>query len=482
VVNSDLGDHERWETQADLEPADLERPCHGPSVQDGFPRLRPFAVGYGIFVSATTTDSDQSGARGLLRNTGIYGVSQLVSRAVPFLLLPVLTRYLSPAEYGTVTMFLLVIVVIEPFVSVALNGAISVKYFDRSVDLPAFLGTGFGVVGIAAALSIVLLLLVGPGVEAATLVPMPWILTAVLVVVARTVVSAGLELLRVRERAAAYGLVLNAQSIALAVLATFLVVTLGFGWQGRAGAEVIAWVALAVACAAILIRSGSVSRTFDRIHARELLMFGLPLIPHTLGAVVMVQAERAIITNVAGVDQTGLYTVGYQLGAVIQLAAAAFNSAYAPWLYRNLSGGGGLSKAQLVRLTYGAAAALTTLAILVAVGIPPVAGLLLGRDFATSTAFVGWLSIGFLFSGLYYLVTNYIFFAKQTKWLALVTMSVAVVHVGLTYILVSAQGAIGAAQAMAISYGVSFLLTWFISARVYPMPWFSALRGEGLRS
>jgi O-antigen/teichoic acid export membrane protein len=419
---------------------------------------------------------------GLLRNTGIYGVSQLASRAVPFLLLPILTRYLTPAEYGIVTMFLLVVVMIEPFVSLALNGAISVKYFNPSVDLPRFLSTGLGVVSIAAALALVAVIAAGPAIASATLVPVPWLFIAVVVVVARTVVNAGLELLRVQEHAGAYGLVLNIQSIALAALAIVLVVTLGLGWPGRAAAEAIAWITLAVVCAVILVRSGYVRRAFDRADARELLAFGVPLIPHTLGAVVMIQAERAIITNVAGVDQTGIYTVGYQLGGVIQLAAAAFNSAYAPWLFRNLSEPDGLSKGQLVRLTYIAAAALCALAVAVAVGMPSIAGLLLGREFAHATAFLTWLAVGFLFSGLYYLVTNYIFFAQQTRWLALVTISVAIAHIGLTFVLVTAQGAIGAAQAMAISFGASFLLTWIISARVFPMPWLSALRSEAPRS
>lgn len=397
---------------------------------------------------------------------------------MPFLLLPILTRYLDPSEYGIVAMFLFVVVLIEPFVALGLNGALSVKYFDRSVDLGAFLGTGFGVVIIAAVVALAVLLGAGPLVVDVTQVPLSWILIAVLVVVARTVVSAGLELLRVQERAAAYGLILNAQSLALVALAIIMVVTLSLGWPGRVAAEVIAWSVFAVAALVFLVRSGSLRVTFEARHARDLLLFGLPLIPHTLGAVVMVQAERGIITNVVGLDATGQYTVAYQLGAVVQLAAAAFNSAYAPWLFRNLSDPDGLPRRDLVRLTYGIGAGLIVLAVLVAVAMPTLAGVLLGAEYAAAGAFIGWLAVGFLFSGLYYLVTNYIFFAQRTAWLALITISVAIGHVVLTYVLVVAQGAIGAAQAMAVSYGVSFVLTWIVSAMVFPMPWLSALRSS----
>ena len=56
------------------------------------------------------------------------------------------------------------------------------------------------------------------------------------------------------------------------------------------------------------------------------------------------------------------------------------------------------------------------------------------------------------------MVTNYIFFAQRTRWLAAVTISVAFVNIPLTYVLIKVNGGVGAAQAMAISFGLSFLL------------------------
>jgi Na+-driven multidrug efflux pump len=112
----------------------------------------------------------------------------------------------------------------------------------------------------------------------------------------------------------------------------------------------------------------------------------------------------------------------------------------------------------------------------VAVIVPPVAGILLGPEFQNSSAFVGWFVVGFLFNAMYYMVTNYIFFAERTAWLAAVTMSVAILNIPLTYLLISLNGAVGAAQAMAASYGLAFILTWVVSQRAFPMPWLAAIR------
>lgn len=41
----------------------------------------------------------------LFRSAGIYTITQMINSAIPFLLMPVLTRYLTPTDYGIVAMF-----------------------------------------------------------------------------------------------------------------------------------------------------------------------------------------------------------------------------------------------------------------------------------------------------------------------------------------------------------------------------------------
>jgi O-antigen/teichoic acid export membrane protein len=128
---------------------------------------------------------------------------------------------------------------------------------------------------------------------------------------------------------------------------------------------------------------------------------------------------------------------------------------------------------QLVRYTYVQFALMAGFAAVVALVMPWLAGVLLDPRFAESGQFVAWLALGFLFSGMYYMVTNYIFFAQRTAWLAVVTISVALLNIPITYALISVNGAVGAAQASAISFGLSFVGTWIASQRAYPMPWFA---------
>lgn len=410
--------------------------------------------------------------RPLLRQAGVYTASNLIGKAMPFLLLPVLTRFLSPSDYGIVSMFLFSVLLLDPFISLGFAGAVTVKYFDKATELPGYIGTGIAMtIALAVPFELLVFVLREPLSEI-TKVPPEWLLLVVPLIVARAVGMVVLTLLRVQGKALVFALVQNAQSAGLLLLSLLFVVALGQSWRGRLEAELIAWFAFAIAGMIALERSGWMRLAFVEPYARHVAAFGVPLIPHMLGATLMIQTDRLLLTSLVGVDETGLYTVGYQLALVVELVAVSFNSAYSPWLFERLTVADDATKRRLVRYTYLQFAAMAVLAAGVAIVMPLVAGQLLGPDFARSSAYVGWFALGFLFSGMYYMVTNYIFFAQRTGYLAAVTIVVALVNIPLTYVLITANGGIGAAQATAISLGLSFIFTWIVSQRVYPMPWF----------
>ena len=60
-----------------------------------------------------------------------YFITTIVNQAIPFLLLPILTRYLAPAEYGYVALFTLYLVLSNSLAGVSISNVIS-KYFFNS--------------------------------------------------------------------------------------------------------------------------------------------------------------------------------------------------------------------------------------------------------------------------------------------------------------------------------------------------------------
>ena len=67
----------------------------------------------------------------LLKNASVYTVSNLINALIPFLLIPVLTRYLTPEDYGITAMMGVMIGFLTPFIGLSLHGSISVNFYKK---------------------------------------------------------------------------------------------------------------------------------------------------------------------------------------------------------------------------------------------------------------------------------------------------------------------------------------------------------------
>ena len=102
-------------------------------------------------------------------------------------------------------------------------------------------------------------------------------------------------------------------------------------------------------------------------------------------------------------------------------------------------------------------------------------GLLAGPGYEGAVSVIGWLALGQAFSGMYLMVTNYLFFARRTGQLATVTVLTGALNVALLLWLVPREGLRGAGMAFAAAMAVRFIATWALAQRARPMPWRRAL-------
>ena len=166
-----------------------------------------------------------------------------------------------------------------------------------------------------------------------------------------------------------------------------------------------------------------------------------------------------------------MYTLAYTICGVFGMLTNSFNQAFVPWLYGKLNKNNQIEKERIVKFTYILILGFLLVPLLGTLISPFVLKYFVGKNFIDSQKFFFWLLLGFAFGGMYYLVTNYIFYLAKTTYLAYTTLFSGLLNVGLCYSLIKYNGVIGAAQSFALANGVLFLITWFLAAKCYPMPW-----------
>lgn len=116
--------------------------------------------------------------------------------------------------------------------------------------------------------------------------------------------------------------------------------------------------------------------------------------------------DRLFISNMVGLAATGIYTVGYQIGSIINVLATSFNNAYVPWLYEKLKENNKGTKVKIVKFTYIYFIIISIMAIGLGVLAPYALRGFLGKSFEGSSIYVVWIAMGYAFQGMYLMVVN----------------------------------------------------------------------------
>ncbi len=411
-----------------------------------------------------------------IKSAGIYGLTSALNGGVQFLLVPVLTRHMVPRDYGIAAIFITVTLFLGAFTGLSVQSAINVRYFEQDrYDFRKYVAACLWILLVSTLVVAVLTLLLPASVEAALGLSPGLLALAALCSGAQFLINVRLTLWQVEFRAGRYASFQLATTALNVTLTILLVVTFSGGWSGRVIAQASAMLGSGAFALWGLARAGYVKNLPSREYIRDALRFGVPLIPHTIGGLLIALADRLVIVSILGLDAAGIYASGAQIGMVMGMAADAVNRAYNPWLLSQLKQAEHESKQHLVRLTYLYFLALLSCVAVYAALAPWLFEYVVGSRYLSAYSISIWVALGGAFQAMYYMVALYIVYAGKTHYLAGVTLTGGLLNLPLTIALVSEFGTLGAAYAYAATQALFFAATWVMSQRSFPMPWRTAL-------
>jgi O-antigen/teichoic acid export membrane protein len=409
----------------------------------------------------------------LFGNAAIYLGANILNAGIPFLLLPILTRVLTPADYGTVAMFGIALSVLGAFTGLSVHGAIGIRYFqlDKKV-LAEYVGSCVGILAVSTATLFLLVMAFGDWLTMITGVPLDWLLVAVALSSFQFLGNIRLSLWQVSGQAKKYGFFQVSQSLFNAVFSLILILIVGLAWEGRvlgqaAAIGIFGIIALRYLFTDELIRT---SKNW-RVHCRDALNFGIPLIPHVMGGLILATAGQFLVTNTLGVSETGLYVVGVQFGSILGIIADAFVKSYGPWLYEKLEDDSITSRHFIVGITYYVFILFLIIAVIASVGVFIIFPYIVGDEFLPARFLIAYFIFGNAFIGMYYAIAGFFFFTSKTKYISMVTIISGSISIYLMWLLGQNLGIKGVALGYLFSQVIMFLLAWIMSSFIYPLPW-----------
>lgn len=406
----------------------------------------------------------------LLKSFSSYTLVNILNAGIPFLLLPFLTNYLSPADYGILSNINATFMLIVPLVGVAISGAISRQYVNEKTDLPVYISSCLRVLVLNTALLFLILLFIGDWLFELTNIPVRFLIVLPFYAIVHNIIEMVLTIFRMKNQPFIYGIFRISRTTIEITLSVFLIINFEMDWIGRFYGILIAALFGFIAAFLYLWKAKYLVFSYNKTYVKKFLHFGVPLIPHALSGALIMYSDKIIVTEMLGIGKNGVYSVAFQIGMVIALFQNSFNQAWVPFFFQKLKGK--FDKQKMVKITYVYFIVLLVLALGLWL-ITPIIFLFINDNFAEGAAYVFWIGLGFAFNGMYKMMVNYIMYEERTKLVAVITITTAVINILLNILFIQYYGLLGAAIASTISFIVQFILSWIICARIYPMPWFT---------
>ena len=289
----------------------------------------------------------------LLSQSGIYLGASLLSKAAPFLLLPVMTRYLNPAEFGALSLFLLINSCVGAFVGMNIHANISRSFFSLSKsELSELIGNILVIMFFAAVFVTVLFSGAMLFVDSAFSLPISSFLIMPFLSFMMMVNTINLTILRNEGRAYVYGLFEVACTFLIISITVCLLLFSDGGWYSQVVGMLVTYGVFFFIAIIYMSRRGYLRLNVLRGEIERILKLSAPMIPYVLSGVVMNVSDRVFIERMVGLDAVGHYAIGYNFGMIVLICTDAFNKAWSPWFYKLMLSPVAGGKEKVVRYTY----------------------------------------------------------------------------------------------------------------------------------
>lgn len=404
----------------------------------------------------------------LLKDSFIYGLSRYISKFIAIFFIPIYTRIFSPAEYGVVDLIGASISILDMLLILGLDSATGMFYYENEdkysrkiiVSTSLYFRMAFSIIVCSLLFfsSDFISELIFNSVEYAIFfkigfATLPFTLA----------IGFFLDLMRLKFDSFKFSIISIGNAIVTSGLIIYFVIFLKLGIKGIFLGALVSSIIFFFIGLYLTYDNYIVSFSLKRF--KELISFGLPLLPASMAALLMTYADRFFLLKYSTLEEVGLYSVGLKFSNVLILVISAFQLAWGPFALS-------LQKEKDAKKTYSKILTyylvLTSFAaICLSLFSKEILTIMTQTEYIPAYKIVGTLSYATLFTGLYSIVSMGLILSKKTYFISIATGISGLVNVILCLLLIPNFGMFGAAISILFANLCSIYLLYLFSQKYY---------------
>ena len=412
----------------------------------------------------------------LVKETFVYTLTDVIGKAMSFILLPIVSFFLPPSELGIATNFTVLTSLIILLAGLAIVNSVPYFFYEQNREenvslvsnlLMLCLGLCVVVGGLAACFSQLIFEYLQLSLHIQLL--------GVVFVIGSLVSSINLILLRLENKPKQFAILQVLQIILHAIFVILFVIVLRGGGEGKIYAEVLVFSIVGMIHLAMMLRKGYLSFRFQMQWIKRLLRFGLPLLPHSISFWLKGGMDKVFITTYCGLQFNGLYSMAISVSSVYTMLMQSFFNAYTPYLQKRLAGidGGQCyeEKRSIVKQIYLIYALFGVVGILAVVICWGIFHYMIDSKYLPAMAYIPLIILANFIYTFYNFTIEFIYKVKKTLVMGIITFTGSLIQMLLSYVLIKEYGVMGAVYSLLIGNTMVTIGISVYSNMVYRMPW-----------
>jgi O-antigen/teichoic acid export membrane protein len=406
-----------------------------------------------------------------LRNGTIYSIGVVLSRLVGFLMLPLYTHLLTPADYGILELLSMTTDITAMVAGLGISWAV-LRYYPEKAgtpEAPALVSTalillvvvsGVLALGVSSASTPLALVLFGTP-EHSDLLKL-----ALTGLVLGAFVEVPVVVLNARQQPrAAVGVGVIRLFMALSLNILFLV-GLDMGVAGIFWSTIATSAIVGGTLSFRLLRDAGLH--FSPVLAKQLVRYGAPLVLWSLSSFVLHYSDRYFLRASTGLDEVGRYSLAYKLAMLLAtFVGSPFETAWVPKAVEVYKRDGEAAGPVLQPVLRYYNLLLVTAALVIALFGGEAIVLATADSYHGAVHVLPMLALAMVLFSWRQISQLGATLRERSEFIALSSAVAAVAALGLNAVLVPRWHAMGAAVATALAFAVEASIMFFLSSRLF---------------
>ena len=417
----------------------------------------------------------------LVKEAFIYIATDMLGKAMAFILLPIISYYLAPADLGIATNFTVLAQLVILLAGMAVVNSLPYFFYEQDKKENNQLVTNLLLLcGFLCIILMLVVMIFHQVVYKYLQLNLQIQLLSIFFVIGSLITQTSLVLLRLENKAKHFACLQVAQIILHALVVVLFVIVFKGGGIGKIYAEVSVFALMGLIHLFILYHKGYLKGYFEMRWIRKLLKFGVPLLPHSVSFWFKGGMDKIFITTYCGLQFNGLYSMAISISSVYTLLVGSFFSAYTPYLQKMLSQTPEAEmmvvKRKVVKQTYLISVLFIFVALLALAASYFIFEFMIDEKYMPALDYMPLIILANYVYLLYSFTIQYIYKVKKTLVMGIITFTGSLIQMLLSYVLIRQYGVMGAVYSFLIGNVLISIGISLYSQKVYPMPWISSLR------